>query len=1157
VTSLQLVFVIPSGIVFLIVGSVLDRFKALMLSHCPVHDATRVELLLVKVTSTKLKGKVVQTSYSSRSVCQLEKHGDLVAFEAFGVRYVYLGESTASPPAPQFMAIGKHVMSGVTMAAIDKYVTLAHAAEKSAASSEAFELPYSKANLSADSAAEQLVRKCQPLSRSKQAISIIGKNYIPIEVPSFPEAWIEELARPFYVFQFLCCVLWTIDNYIPYGYGLMFLLLLGSSQGAYVTIKSKKDMKKLVDKKYDVRVLRRDADNSPAASWASMKHVELLPGDIIKIQAGSPVPADCILVRGSVLMDESMLTGEALPLSKSCPEHMDDKVYTPMMKKCTLYADTLCLKSNDAVAIVGKTGMFTMKGELLQALIMPVQYQPQYQKEANFALFLMFLYSIWNYVIVVFLEFKNSPDAQFKCANFIYGLEAIAMVIPPILPLAVLIGLNMSVARLNKRNIFTFQVNRIGIIGGTKIMCFDKTGTITEDGMRFKNVRPVAADSGAPCFASSDWSREQLMDKPESLLANAMATCHSLEELNQRLVGNQVDMEMFGGVGFQPGSAPKTYTHKGVTLTVVKQFEFIHALQTMAVIVRDTSGAHHAFCKGSYERIKSRLAPSSVPADYDAVCTGLAKAGAYVLAMAGKSLKGVPNVQEMAREELECDLTLLGLLVFLNDVKDTSPAAFKSISDGGIDCKIITGDNAFTAVKVARSIAMNQASTQTKFYVGDVVQQHLVFRDYDTDAEVPADKIHECVQKALVHFHDCIEDKCPRPLPFALCVTGAALQLFDNQLRLEEYHVGLSTLNMVPAISIFARVSPAQKAEIVTDIEEAGAVVGMCGDGGNDVNALRQATFGFALSTTDAGIAAPFSTDRKDLTSLVELLIEGRTSLTTNFGAFKFMLTYGLFYSFYNLANNFHGGYFATKQFYWMDFGINLLLTIGVTSSDPSSTLIKGLPPSSIYSLPVQLSIWAPCVISAILLIVLKYWTTNQPWYTATETSFADGSSFPSDAQIQGLKSRNYLSTVYFHACSWSLIVTGFIYTFGGYFRQPVWRNKVLMISLIALVVVSSIMILLPSKGAKVPILKSDLADPPKLFEVNGFDDAFDLYPLPESFKVELFFLVVGFMAAMAFTEQAIIILFQKIDGKSGWNRFLEQLPGDEREILDEISFYE
>ncbi len=121
-----------------------------------------------------------------------------------------------------------------------------------------------------------------------------------------------------------------------------------------------------------------------------------------------------------------------------------------------------------------------------------------------------------------------------------------------------------------------------------------------------------------------------------------------------------------------------------------------------------------------------------------------------------------------------------------------------------------------------------------------------------------------------------IDDRCPKSLPVALCVTGAALEFLENHIRMEQYHVELAKLNVVPAISIFARVSPFQKAEIVTDIEEAGAVVGMCGDGGNDVSALRQATFGFALSTSDAGIAAPFSTARKDLTSLVELLIEGR-----------------------------------------------------------------------------------------------------------------------------------------------------------------------------------------------------------------------------------------------------------------------------------------
>jgi cation-transporting ATPase 13A3/4/5 len=655
-------------------------------------------------------------------------------------------------------------------------------------------------------------------------------------------------------------------------------------------------------------------------------------------------------------------------------------------------------------------------------------------------------------------------------------------------------------------------------------------------------------------FEQDDWTREDLSKAPESLLAKAMATCHSLEELQGQLVGNQVDMEMFGGVGFQPSSTAKTYQQGAVVVTVVKQFEFIHALQTMAVIVRDTSGAHHAFCKGSYERVKLRLKPSSIPANYDSVCTDLAKKGAYVLAVGGKSLEGKDRVQQLSREDVECDLSLLGLLVFLNDIKKSSPAAFRTIADGGIDCRIITGDNAFTAVKVARSISMNGATASTRYYVGDVKQDKLVFKDYDTDAEVSPNDIFDCVDKSLIHFNEVIQDKCPPALPFALCVTGAALEFLDNELKLEQYHAAMSKLNLVPAITIFARVSPFQKAEIVTDIEEAGAIVGMCGDGGNDVNALRQATFGFALSTTDAGIAAPFSTNRKDLTSLVELLIEGRASLTTNFGAFKYMLTYGLFYSFYNLGNNFHGGYFSTKQFYWMDFGINLLLTIGVTSSNPASVLIKGLPPSSIYSLPVQLSIWSPCVISAVLLIVLYFWTTSQTWYKPTATMFADGSQFPSDALVQGIMSKNYLGTVYFHACSWSLMWTAVIYTFGGYFRKPIWQNKALMLSMAALLLVSSFMILLPSEtGNKVDILKSTLADPPFSYEVNVLDEGFDLFPLPSNFKLQLFFLIFGFMIAMAISEQAILYFFQRIDGKSGWDRMMDIISSDERALQREI----
>jgi hypothetical protein len=77
-----LIFIIPSGFVFLAIGPFSDRFKAMILSHCPVTEATRVELVLVKVVSTKFKGQVLQTKHTTRIVHPLQRQGDIISFEA-------------------------------------------------------------------------------------------------------------------------------------------------------------------------------------------------------------------------------------------------------------------------------------------------------------------------------------------------------------------------------------------------------------------------------------------------------------------------------------------------------------------------------------------------------------------------------------------------------------------------------------------------------------------------------------------------------------------------------------------------------------------------------------------------------------------------------------------------------------------------------------------------------------------------------------------------------------------------------------------------------------------------------------------------------------------------------------------------------------------
>ncbi len=120
-----------------------------------------------------------------------------------------------------------------------------------------------------------------------------------------------------------------------------------------------------------------DSSSSSSIRWSRVLQSQLVPGDVIKITAASSIPADCIIISGSVLVDESMLTGESLPLSKCAPEVFDGRVYDARdMRKCSLFCGAACKDSRGAsmacdgddyaVAVVTRTGMHSNKGAMLR-----------------------------------------------------------------------------------------------------------------------------------------------------------------------------------------------------------------------------------------------------------------------------------------------------------------------------------------------------------------------------------------------------------------------------------------------------------------------------------------------------------------------------------------------------------------------------------------------------------------------------------------------------------------------------------------------------------------------------------------------------------------------------------------------------------------------
>ncbi|KAJ2068532.1 hypothetical protein GGI16_009541, partial [Coemansia sp. S142-1] len=291
-----------------------------------------------------------------------------------------------------------------------------------------------------------------------------------------------------------------------------------------------------------------------------------------------------------------------------------------------------------------------------------------------------------------------------------YGVFALSQLVSPLLPAAMVIGQSVAASRLRRKQIFCIDPQRIMIAGKVQIFCFDKTGTLTKEGLEFHGGQIV--DPASTTFAS-------FTEDPaatNALFRQAMASCHTVTDLNGQLIGNPVDIEQFRASKAEIDPAPKYIdavltaggSEKG-KLHIVRRFEFVHARASMSVVVLDEATEKiHIFIKGSFERVKSVSRAGSVPNNYDSVCANLAREGCYVLAFAHKTLNvaDLESIKEFSQDDLEADCDLLGLLVFRNNLKPDTTNAIAELKRGSTRTVMITGDNALTGVFIARECGM-------------------------------------------------------------------------------------------------------------------------------------------------------------------------------------------------------------------------------------------------------------------------------------------------------------------------------------------------------------------------------------------------------------------------------------------------------------------
>jgi cation-transporting ATPase 13A1 len=441
----------------------------------------------------------------------------------------------------------------------------------------------------------------------------------------------------------------------------------------------------------------------------------------------------------------------------------------------------------------------------------------------------------------------------------------ITSVVPPELPMELSLAVNTSLARLQKLAIYCTEPYRIPLAGRLDVCCFDKTGTLTSDTYVVRGVvAPEELAQGALTAA------EELADEATYVIAG----CHQLVRLDEKLDGDQMELAAVKAVkwgmtrdGRMIRQAPSSGAARKEQLRILHRHLFSAAHKRMsAVVAIDTLSSKAAaaadpgwqaagddaaaflggalvatprelllVCKGAPEAVLPLLAHA--PAQYEAAYQQLARQGTRVLALAFRRLpldSPLATLRALPREAAERGLTFAGFLALESPLKEDSLPAIAALQRSQHRVVVITGDAALTACHVARGLGILTRDVlilqRTAGSSGEVA---LEWAPVDGASKLGPLPWSQGASGALASRCD-------------LVATGAALDAVEaSSAGEEEFLAALRAL--APHVSVFARVSPRHKEMVLAALRQAGLATLMCGDGTNDLGALKQADVGVSI----------------------------------------------------------------------------------------------------------------------------------------------------------------------------------------------------------------------------------------------------------------------------------------------------------------------
>lgn len=650
----------------------------------------------------------------------------------------------------------------------------------------------------------------------------------------------------------------------------------------------------------------------------SVPVADLVPGDLVLLEAGDRVPADLRLIKArSLLVDEAMLTGESVPFAK----HPDPVApNAPLGERASMAFSGTLVAAGQGTGIAVATGQRTEIGRI-SALIQSVEpiVTPLLRQINQFGQQFTVVAFVVSAALFAFATFVRGYD----WAEALIAVVALAVgAIPEGLPAVITITLAIGVQRMAARNAVIRHLPAVETLGATSVICSDKTGTLTRNEMTARRIVTachtlLAGGSGyAPegaLTASPDVPGDQ--DDLDALEASAPLIragllCNDAHLASTagrwRVEGDPMEGALVA-LAMKAGLSPE---HVRGEWPRLDEIPFDAQYRFMATSHVNAQGVPALFIKGAPEQVLAMCAQQAAPGgtapvDADFWTSRIAEAAAAGERVLGFAA-GTPVHADgrLSLDELGHSLTFLGLVGFIDPPRDEVVAAIARCHAAGIRVKMITGDHGATASAIARQLGLTERP--------DVVTGDMI--DATPEAELA---------------------------------------------------------DLVDRAEVFARTNPEHKLRIVRALKARGQVVAMTGDGVNDAPALKQSDVGVAMGikgTEAAKEAASMVLLDDNFVSIAAAVSEGRTvydnirkviawTLPTNGGEAITVIAAILF------------GFvmpMSAAQILWINLVTSVTLGLALAFEPPEPGVMRRPPRPAGAPLLSGFLVWRVCFVSAL-----------------------------------------------------------------------------------------------------------------------------------------------------------------------------------------------